>query len=38
MVSSAWYYAMLEVEMKPNVFSKYRGMLKNGVVLHHDNA
>jgi hypothetical protein len=29
---------MLEVELKPAIRSKCRGMLSNGVVLKHDNA
>jgi len=29
---------MLEEEFKPAILSKRRGMLTNGVVLHHDNA
>jgi hypothetical protein len=37
-VYSAQYCTMLEEELKPTVCSKHRGMLTNGVVLHHDNA
>jgi len=36
--SSARYCTVLEEELKPAVRSKPRGMLTNGVVLHHDNA
>jgi hypothetical protein len=37
-VSSAQYCALLVEEFKPAVFSKCRGMLSNGIVLHRDNA
>jgi hypothetical protein len=37
MVSSAWYYALLEEDLKPVVQSKCRGMLTNRI-LHHDNS
>jgi hypothetical protein len=29
--------AMLEAELKLIICSKHKGMLTNGVVLHHDN-
>jgi hypothetical protein len=37
-INSAQYCAVFEDKFKPVVCGKCRGMLKNGVVLHHDNA
>jgi hypothetical protein len=37
-VSSAQYCASLEEELKHTIDSKFRRMLANRVVLHHDNA
>jgi hypothetical protein len=37
-VNSVQYCPVLGEELKPTIHSKYRGMLTNGVVLHHDNA
>jgi len=37
-VNSAWYYAMLEEELKPAIYSKCRGMPTSGVVFHHNNT
>jgi hypothetical protein len=31
-VTTAHYCVMLEKELKPSIYSKYRGMLTNGVV------
>jgi hypothetical protein len=33
-----WSIAYGIVLFKPTIYSKHRGMLKNGAVLHHDNA
>jgi hypothetical protein len=38
MVSSAWYYAMLEEVLKTAIRIQCAGMMTNGVILHHDNA
>jgi hypothetical protein len=38
MVNSAWCCAMLVEELKPVICSKHKGLLTNGVVLHHDSA
>jgi hypothetical protein len=38
MVNIARYYAILEGEVKPTIHSKRTGMLRNGGVLHHNNA
>jgi hypothetical protein len=37
-VSSTWYCAALDEELKPTIHSKCREILTNGVVLFHDNA
>jgi hypothetical protein len=37
-VNSTRHCAMLEEELKPTICSKRRGVLINGVVLHHDNT
>jgi hypothetical protein len=38
MDNSAQYCAMLKEKVKPTICSKHRGMLTNGVVLHHNKA
>jgi hypothetical protein len=38
MVTSAQYCAMLQEEFKPTIHSKCRGILTDGIVLHHDNT
>jgi hypothetical protein len=37
-VNSAQYCAILEKVLKLAICSKHRGILTNGVVLHHDNT
>jgi len=37
-VSSAEYCAILDEELKPTIYRRYRGMLTDGVFLHHDNT
>jgi hypothetical protein len=37
-VNSAWLYAILEEELKLAIHSRCRGMLTNGIILHHNNA
>jgi len=37
-INSVWYWPMLEEELKPAICSKHRRILRNGVVLHHNDA